>query len=252
QDGPDAQRSKDALAFVLTRWLPAAKGEDEGAYRSLLNTDFKGVVPGEELPVNATRWISIGAMTTYQPSSIGPVQIHTMPGPLGRVTVSFHARQAQGACAVVPHELTLQPQGDAGLQVMVSSVGTPVSCSDSLGAAVQDTGSRQDQVHQVVAVHSALKAAWSGGDKEETLAGLSLPVFVREHGREVASYDAAAVTGKEGRWMLDELKAGEVTTVNMVLPWAVLSGDDPGAFIYRWSGERWKLVGRSRTTDPKT
>ena len=26
QDGPDAQRSKDALAFVLTRWLPAAKG----------------------------------------------------------------------------------------------------------------------------------------------------------------------------------------------------------------------------------
>ena len=248
QEGPDAQRSRDALTFVLTRWLPAVRGDDEVGYRGLLNTEFKGVVPGEDLPVNATRWISIGAMTTHQPKEIGPVQIHPMPGPLARVTVSFHALQAKGPCAVVPHELTLQPQGDKGLQVMVSSLGEPILCSDSLGLGAE--GGLESVEHQVRSAHSALKASWKAGDKKETLAGLSPPVFIREHGREVASYDAEAVTGAEGRWMLDELKGAEVTEVSVVLPWAVISGSGPGVFVYRWSGERWKLVGRSRTDDP--
>lgn len=245
QEGEDAQRSKDAMSFVHSRWLQAITGEDEAAYKALLHPDFKGMIPGEELPVNAIRWISIGAMTAHQPKVLGPVEVHPMPGPLGRITVSFHTLQATGACAVVARELTLQPHSDVGLQVMVSSLGAPVPCLSSRGGP--DAGGQEAPEHQARLAHSALKASWLAGDKEETLRSLSPPVSVREHGREVASYDAEAVMEPAGRWLLDELKDTEATAVTIVPPWALISDAGQGSFVYRWSGERWKLVVRYRT-----
>ena len=50
-----------------------------------------------------------------------------------------------------------------------------------------------------------------------------------------------------GRWLLDELKDTEATAVTIVPPWALISDAGQGSFVYRWSGERWKLVVRYRT-----
>jgi len=233
--GPRGSAAEAALKWVREVWGPAAIGDNADAYAALLHPDFKGRRAGQAEAATTAQWGEtreprVGTSVTW-----GLEEITAIPSVTG--TVSIRMREAQGArpaCQAATRTLTLQPatpEGGGPWRLVGEERSVTRPCPD---ATVRD----------VIGVYAGLGAAWRSRDLSAVKSSVHGGFTLLDGGVESTRYNIAALTTGPGRWVLDQLAAGQATTENtrLVGDAAIVTAAGGDRFDLRWAGGRWRLV----------
>ena len=236
--GAEVESADGAVAFVRGPWSTAVQGSEPEAYGALLAKDFRGLqsrVGAAPETFDSASWSAKRRPVLGTATTIGPVEVHLMPGPEGRVTLRFPERAGEGAsCVESSRELTLRPRaGDDRAYEIVA-----VHALDQAACAPPDAAG-------LAAAHEALRSAWR--DKDVTgareLAGRG--GWVRDRGLDVVRYDGATLLSGAGRWLLDAAKAVEASpdATHSLGRTGWIDAGDAGTFVYARRRDGWSLEG---------